>query len=376
MRIDMHCHVIGNGIDINNVDNDVYWYAKDNQHWLTRIVANLVENDLIRMEGDFNRDGIISTAEYFELLYRLFSESKELDGIVLIALDAFHSHETGLLDEKRTDLWVSNRFLSKKVKQLNARLQKETVPEKRNKKFFFGASVSPNNPKWETELDYVLTETDAVLIKLIPSTQDIWLKDLRHTDYYNTLASSNMPLLCHVGPEYSFPEGLRNKSLDNFRNLKKALECGVTVIAAHCATPVFPLIDANEIKEFYKFMISANSGEKVKLWADTSALSLSTRLPFIQEILETFPPQWLMHGSDFPIPIDGWPHMPLITHDITPEEYIEISKTANPFDRDIKIKKAHGFSDSVINNAEAVLRMPKEGYKNGVTGVEVCSEKR
>lgn len=358
MRIDMHCHVIGNGIDINNVANDVYWYAKDNQHWFTRIVANLVETDLKRMEGDLNRDGIISTAEYFELLYKLFSESKELDGIVLLALDAFYSPKTGLLDEKRTDLWVSNRFLSEKVKELNARLQKETDPEKRKKRFFFGASVSPNNLKWKTELNYVLTETDAALIKLIPSTQNIRLMDVRHTDYYNTLASSNMPLLCHVGPEYSFPEGIRNKSLDNFRNLEKALECGVTVIAAHCATPVFPIIDANETKEFYKFMKSANSGEKVKLWADTSALSLSTRLPFIQEILETFPPQWLMHGSDFPIPIDGWPHLPLITHDITPGEYIEISKTTNPFDRDIKIKRAHGFSDSIITNAEAVLRMP------------------
>ncbi len=63
MKIDIHCHVIGNGKDIKNTDNDVYLYAEDNQHWFTRIVANLVEDDLERLEGDLNRDGIISTTE-------------------------------------------------------------------------------------------------------------------------------------------------------------------------------------------------------------------------------------------------------------------------------------------------------------------------
>jgi len=144
--------------------------------------------------------------------------------------------------------------------------------------------------------------------------------------------------------------------LDNFKNLIKPLECGVKVIAAHCATPVFPLVDKNLIKDFYSFMKDANSDGKVRLWADTSALSLSTRLPFISEILDKFPPEWLIHGSDFPIPIEGWPHLPFITHDITTEEYIRICRTKNPFDRDIRIKRAHGFSDSILENAEKVLR--------------------
>jgi len=47
----------------------------------------------------------------------------------------------------------------------------------------------------------------------------------------------------------------------------------------------------------------------------------------------------------------------LVTQDITPEEYIGICKTKNPFDRDVKIKQAHGFSNAIIENAEKVLRM-------------------
>ena len=62
MKIDMHFHVLGDGVDITNVDNDVYFYADDNNHWFTRMLYNLVEGDLKRMEADLNRDGKISTS--------------------------------------------------------------------------------------------------------------------------------------------------------------------------------------------------------------------------------------------------------------------------------------------------------------------------
>ncbi len=353
MKIDMHCHVIGNGKEIRNVDNDVYLYAEDNQHWFTRILANLVEDELVRLEADLNRDGSISTDEYFELLYKMVYESKEMDGIVLLALDALFTPKTGLLDEERTDLWVSNRYLAKKVKELNGRLIAEGLGTKR---FYLGASVSPNRKDWKEELDFA-DSAGAVLVKLIPSTQHINLSDKRHGEFYKALAEKGMPLLCHVGPEYSFPEGIRNRRLDNFRHLAYPLDCGVTVIAAHCAFPVFPVIDKNEIKDFFAFMKQANSGGAVRLWADTSALSLATRLPLIPETLDTFPPEWLVHGTDFPIPIDSWPHLPFITEDVTPDEYLGIVKTRNPFDRDVRIKRAHGFDDAILENAEEVLRI-------------------
>ncbi len=356
MRIDIHFHVLGNGKDINNPDRDVYFNVEDNQHWFTRILYNLIEDDIKRMGADLNRDGIISTSEYFELAYRLLVSSEEIDAVVLLALDAVFSPRNGELDEKRTDLWVSNRFLYRKVKELNERLQRETDPQIRKKRFLFGASVSPNRRDWESELEFVLTETDAVLIKWIPSTQHIYLMDEGHREFYDTIARSNIPLLCHVGPEYSFPEGIRNKRLDDFRYLERPLEHGVTVIAAHCAAPVFPIIDRSHLREFYAFMKNANGDGKIRLWADTSALTLSTRVPLLPEILEMFPQSWLVHGSDFPIPVDGWTHLPWIIPDITPEEYLEIVKTPNPLDRDVRIKRASGFSDKVLENVQKVIR--------------------
>ncbi len=356
MKIDIHCHATGSGRDITNADNDVYFNPRDNNTWFTRILYNMVEKDIKKMNADEDHDGKISTKEYFSLIYNYLKNSTELDGIVLLALDAVYFPETGLRDDKKTDLWVTNKFLCKKVQELNDRLQKEKDPQVKKKKFFLGASVNPNRKDWMNELDYVIEETGAVLLKLIPSTQHIRLADSRHEEFYRRLAGKKLPLLCHVGPEYSFPEGIREQELDNYKYLKKAIECGVTVIAAHCASPVFPVIDKNVMKKFNTFMKAANSDGKIRLWSDTSALSLSTRLPYIPEILKTFNPDWLVHGSDFPIPVDAWPHLPLVTKNISPKEYIRICKTKNPFDRDVRIKRAHGFSNRILINSQNILR--------------------
>ena len=358
MRIDVHLHVLGRGTDLNEVEREVYFNAEDNQHWFTRLLYNMIEDDLKGMGADFNRDGKLSTEEYLELIYRIVTSSEEIDAVVLLALDALFSPETGELDRRRTDLWVPNRFLAEKVKELNQRLQGEADPQKRGKRFLFGASVSPNRKDWEEELEYVLKGTDAVLIKWIPSVQHISVKDDRHRAFYRALAAEGMPLLCHVGPEYSFPEGIRHRELDDFRFLVKPLSEGVKVIAAHCAAPVFPPFEENEIKEFYALMKDANGAGEVRLWADTSALSLATRIPLIPQIIKTFPPEWLLHGSDFPIPINGWPHLPWITSKMTPQDYLRIYHTKNPLDKDVRIKRAHGFSEAILENAQKVLRLP------------------
>jgi hypothetical protein len=44
-------------------------------------------------------------------------------------------------------------------------------------------------------------------------------------------------------------------------------------------------------------------------------------------------------------------------------------KTRNPFDRDVRIKRAHGFSDAILTNAEKVLRMPPAHRDDFIGGV-------
>jgi uncharacterized protein len=358
MKLDMHFHVVGRGKDINQINDNVFFYPEDNNTLITQVLYRLVDKYLGEAGTDYDQSGTIDTNEYFGFVYKLLTTSREIKGVVLLGLDALYSPKSGRLDKKRTDLWVSNRFLARKVKELNDQLAREEDPQIREKRFYWGASVSPNRKDWEEEMEFVVSDPNAVLMKLIPSVQHIDLRNPGHKSYYETLAKNRIPLLCHVGPEYAFPEGVRERERDNFRFLEKPLECGVTVIAAHCGTPVFP-IDKNETKEFGVFMRSANSGSKIQLWGDTSAFSLLTRIPILEEILDAVPPEWLVHGSDFPIPIEGWIHLPWVTHGVTLQEYERIKNTRNLLDRDVLIKRAHGFSDYILDNAEEVLRLPR-----------------
>lgn len=355
MKIDIHYHVLGDGTDINNADNDIYRNFEDNHIWYIRLLHNSIEDELEELGTDFDNNGIITTDEYFDLTYLIFKKSKELDGIVLLAMDAVYSPKTGARDDIKTDLYITNTYLSTMVTKLNEKLLNDPEVENKNKRFYLGASVSPNRLDWEKELNKVFKETDAVLMKWIPSTQHIHLKDKKHKEFYQALVEKNMPLLCHVGPEYSFPEGRRKKKLDNFKNLEYPLHHGVKVIAAHCAMPVFPLINKNQTKKFYKFMKSANSGGEIRLWADTSALSLMTRTLWIEKIVRTFPSDWLVHGSDFPLPFDHWPHQPWFKPEISPDEYKKIKKEKNPLDKDVLIKRAYDFSDTILENTATVL---------------------
>ncbi|MBF0518053.1 MAG: hypothetical protein HQK97_13245 [Nitrospirae bacterium] len=279
-RIDMHCHVVGNGKDINKVDEDVYFNPDNSPNWFTRILYAMIEHDLKSSGVKPDGSQAIKAADYFAFIGKTLAESTEIDSIVLLAMDAPYDHVTHERLDDITTLYVSNRYLSEKVKLFNEALDRQGI----KKRFYFGASVNPNRINWKTELDYVINETDAVLMKWIPSVQHIHVEG-SHDEFYKALADAKLPLLCHIGPEYSFPEGVRDidgsrlnpsNDLDRFGLLIKPISCGVTVIAAHCSSPVFPLIDRDETLKFYDFMKAMNTGDNIKIWADTSALSLSS----------------------------------------------------------------------------------------------------
>lgn len=176
MKIDMHFHVVGRGKDIHQVNENVFFYPEDNNLLITRVLYKLVEKNLEKLGADLDQSGTIDTGEYFNLVKQFLRTSEEIDGVVLLGLDALYDPESGILDEKRTDLWVSNRFLAKKVKELNDQLMKEKDLKKGEKRFFWGASVSPNRKDWREEMEFVVNDPNAVLMKLIPSVQHIDLR--------------------------------------------------------------------------------------------------------------------------------------------------------------------------------------------------------
>lgn len=360
MKIDVHVHLLGDCTDIEKAlkHEAIYYNPNDNNKDLSSFfIKNVVIQEIKSYLNEFinckiSRNGI-PEKDYIDMIYRLLADSNEIDALVLLAMDACYHHRLHSLQVRQTDLFITNKFLFKKIKELNERLK---IDGHVGKRFFLGASVNPNREDWEDELDYVINETDAVLLKLIPSVHDVHLDDPAHEKFWKKLKVANLPLLCHVGPELAFAEGLINPELDHFTLLDTPLSHGVKVIACHCAAPFFPGYE-NSVIEFCNYLYQKNASG-CKLWADTSALMSTYRVLYISRFVKDYNPAYLVHGSDMPVPVNAMNHLPYVTYDVTMPEFIEFMNVKNPFDKEIKIKRAHGFRDSILSNAENVLRMP------------------
>ena len=358
MNIDMHCHLLGNCKDINVALNhqDIYYDPDDNKNdfasFFVKNISIRAIKSYMKYYGAKIKENEITSEMYFDFIYDIFTNSKHTDQLVLLALDANYHQQTHELQIKETDLFISNKYLFNKVNELNKKLIDNGFI---NKKFLFGASVNPNRNDVMEELKYVVKETNAVLLKIIPSAQNIDLEDPRHFEFFRYLRDNDLPLLCHVGPELSLAEGINNKYFDQFYKLHVPLFYNVKVIAAHCAAPMWPW-QFYKIKPFLNFLKYWNE-VNVKLYTDISALTMSFRIPFLKKYIKQLNSEYLINGSDFPCPIEPWMHLPWITHNIKLKDYFDILKEKNPLDIDTKLKLYHGFNESVFSNYENILRL-------------------
>ena len=251
-----------------------------------------------------------------------------LDKAVCLALDPIYDAVTGARMAGLSHMWVDNRYI---VEQL-----RPDLPDK----ILFGASVHPYDPSFRDRVDACVAD-DAVLMKWLPSAQQINLADPRAGAAMKYLARAKggrpLPLLLHTGPEYAIPprdprtkgydylswtwwdafwNGLRfNKAwyrpdIDRTQaNIKAALDEGAVIIFAHCGTPYFSSGLLENIAEHSDFKTIKSYLERTarrefagRCYADLAAFVTPTRVPYVGEVRK-LPPQLLLFGSDFPVPL-------------------------------------------------------------------------
>src|SRR5574341_805651 len=185
--------------------------------------------------------------------------SAKLDHVVCLALDPVYDHG-GQRREDLSNMWVDNDYITK-----------ELIPRAGNR-ILLGASVHPYDPSFKDRVAKAVAD-GAVLLKWLPSAQQIELADPRVLDALRFLATAGrsgraLPLLLHVGVEYAIIttdvrttsyDFLSWGSWDRFRNalrpssqrwetpnvparhanIRQGLEAGASIILAHCGLPYF-----------------------------------------------------------------------------------------------------------------------------------------
>ena len=138
------------------------------------------------------------------------------------------------------------------------------------------------------------------------------------------------------------------KDLSDPRTLRLPLECGVTVIAAHCGTRS-GLTDPDYFENFCDMLV-----EHPNLYGDTSAFNVPIRGRHVPACLEKGVAERLVHGSDYPVPVYG--HWAWAQRFIGWDSFREGERMSNVLERDHHLKRAMGFPREHFTRVLGLMR--------------------
>lgn len=173
-------------------------------------------------------------------------------------------------------------------------------------RFAWVASIHPYRPDALERLDAALAG-GAVALKWLPSSMAIDLRSPRLRPFYARLARARLPVIVHCGEERAVP-GAGRDELGNPLHVRAALEQGVRIVIAHCAS-LGQALDLDrtrprEVPAFSLFERLMDEGWGEQLMGDISVVLQANRPPEVARTLLSRA-DWhrrLLHGSDYPLP--------------------------------------------------------------------------
>jgi len=183
------------------------------------------------------------------------------------------------------------------------------------------------------------------MMKCLPNCQNIDPSNNRYKAFWLRMAELGIPLLAHTGGEHTVP--VVNAVLADPKLLRIPLECGVTVIAAHCATR-----SGAFDKDYFSDWLAMLSKFQ-NLYGDISAMVSLNRCGHLTDCLDPEILPRIVHGSDFPVPVLG--HRLWLKGAIDRQTFRRIQKIENPLERDWQFKAALGFPDEVRTRVATLL---------------------
>jgi hypothetical protein len=255
---------------------------------------------------------------YLDHLLTELRTSRYVQKAVLLGMDGFYD-QTGLLNRQHTEFLITNDYVLKTA---------QAYPDV----FLAGPSI---NPQREDAIDEVhrCADAGAVLVKILPNAQQFDPANPSYKPFYRALVERKLPLLSHVGYEFSLIG--KDQSVGDPNRLRAALDEGATVIAAHACSYGLMLYE--------KFLPTLQDFAKryPHFYADISALTLPNRFKMLLHLRRH--PEFhhrLLFGTDYPLSVfhlPAWGRVPLGT-------LREMMHTKNRFDRQVAVCRGLGLS--------------------------------
>ena len=316
--LDFHVHIVGTGASGTGC-----WLRVDRWH---RPLANMMLRSIGMSADAFERN---FDALYVEHLLAQVRSSSLGAAMILAHDEVYDAHGKRMAD--KGSFYVPNDYVL-----LLAREHAEFLP---------AVSIHPARPDALEELERCLA-AGAVAMKCLPNCHNIDCNDRRFTKFWERMAEAGLPLLAHTGGEHTVP--VIRPDLANPAVLRLPLECGVKVIAAHCATKS-GLTDPE-----YFFALTAMFKKYPNLYGDISAFNVPMRGRHVRECLKPGVVGRMIHGSDYPVPVNGlWAWLRGF---VNRKAWRSSANELNVIERDYQLKVAMGFPPEVFTRSWKLLR--------------------
>ncbi len=278
---DCHAHIIGAGESGSGA-----WFNPDTDSW---------QHPLLKIQKHFYMNGGCVTehredASFVERITALADEMPTGYKTMLFAFDLTHDEQGKPLKE-HSIFYIPNTYAAQ-------------IAKKYPQYFEWVASIHPYRHDALEALE-LAHANGARAIKWLPSVMNINPSSPKCDPFYQKLHDLNMPMICHSGDEGAVIGG--NQSFGNPLYMRRALDRGVRVVLAHCAS------DGEDedldhgrksIKSFDLFARLMDNPEYTGLvFGEISALPLFNHASAIKPLLKR--KEWhgrLLNGSDYPLP--------------------------------------------------------------------------
>ncbi|NTV69793.1 MAG: amidohydrolase family protein [Azonexaceae bacterium] len=284
---------------------------------------------------------------YVARLLNLCDAMPEGFKVMLFAFEHFHDTK-GDAHPEHSAFYVPNAWAAKLAKEFPTR-------------FEWVASLHPYHAGATDELKLAVAN-GARAVKWLPAAMGMNPADAKCDAFYRVLAESGTPLIVHCGEEKAV-KGSDTQAYGNPLRLRRALDAGVKVVVAHCASLGDDLDDDGKPRSSFNLFLKLMAEPRAKglLYGDISAITQRNRQPaLIRTLLERGDlHDRLLHGSDYPLPgiVPLTSTSALAKAGLLPKGAIndlDILRQHNPLLFDFTLKRllswqGHSFSPAVFN---------------------------
>ena len=285
---DCHTHLVG----VGDSDSGI-WVNPNMQSWLHPI-SYIQFKFYLNGSCVTNKDPGTADKGFVKRLLQLHRDMPAGFRFMLLAFDYYHD-EKGKVIKENSVFYTPNKYA----------LQ---MKQGHKTKFEWIASIHPYREDWVEAFESAV-RNNARAIKWLPGAMGINPESPLCDRFYEALVKHNIPLLTHAGTEHAV-DVAEDRAYDNPLLFRRALEHGVRVIFAHCATlgenvdidkgPNGPIVTNLDL--FGRLM--SESRYENQVFGDISAITQVNRDRHMIEKIVTHE-DWhdrLIYGSDYPLP--------------------------------------------------------------------------